>query len=277
MSAMLVLLTSLQAGAWSVAPARATVGDTIVIARSFPVPQNADLRAPPLTGNEVLEALAPPRVTVARGVASIAYAVAMFEPGARRIAMPDIELVYGDGRTEIVDGDSADVAVWSVLPEGNRALPAASLGPYATLERHPETVALLVGSVATALLLWGVRRRHVRPVPAVAPVTEDLQVPLDRWMAAGEGRAVATLVVDRVRRGLIERVPNLPGHLDTEAMLAVLAEARPPWPVRELGECVRALERARFAAAAPADVLEVVDRVEQIQREFDARAAETAP
>jgi hypothetical protein len=85
-----------------------------------------------------------------------------------------------------------------------------------------------------------------------------------RWIAAGEGRAVAAVAAERLRDHLARSVPEAGRALSTDECIAVLEERRRDWPLRELGETLRGLERARFAPAVPGEVALLVDQVESL-------------
>lgn len=258
------LLALLQAAVWTVAPAAPTVGDTIRLVRHVTAPPGVEARVPPLEATEVIVPLAPPAVGAAEGTLTIVYTVAAFAPGTHTLTPPAVEMLLPDGRVERLDGGRAVVPVRAVLPRGTeRPAPRPSLGPVA---RHPRAAGPLVGLLGAALggvALWGVGRRRTRrrrpPLEAseLAPA-----VPIDRWVAAGEPRAVAAVTSERVRSALAQLVPAVGVHLAAEDCLVVLRRERPDWPLGELADLLRSLERARFAPAVPSDVMTVVDRAE---------------
>jgi hypothetical protein len=188
---------------------------------------------------------------------AVRYAVALFEPGEQRIAMPAVELLYPDGNSETILGDTAVVTVGSVLPPGDTLPePRPSLAPVPRPRRSRAPFLLLAGLVALGSGAWALTRRRVRPRPGVpedGPQAEE--PPLRTWVEAGELRAAAASVTERLRQALERLEPDAGAGLPTDALLAVLRLRRPSWPLSEIEELVHALERVRFAPAVPDDVL----------------------
>jgi len=85
-----------------------------------------------------------------------------------------------------------------------------------------------------------------------------------RWLGAGERRAVATVAVHRLRTAVAAHVPDAARAPTAAAWAATIATARPAWPVDELADVLRALERARFAPLGADDLAELVDRADVI-------------
>jgi hypothetical protein len=103
---------------------------------------------------------------------------------------------------------------------------------------------------------WALARRRVRPRPGASEGgAQAAQPPLQAWVEAGELRAAAESVTERLRRALERLEPDAGAGLPTDALLAVLRLRRPSWPLSEIEELLHALERARFAPAVPDDVL----------------------
>ncbi|MDH5550181.1 MAG: hypothetical protein OEZ42_09775, partial [Gemmatimonadota bacterium] len=101
---------------------------------------------------------------------------------------------------------------------------------------------------------------------AVAPA-------IDAWVAAGESRAVAAVVANRLRDALARLIPEAARHLHAGECIRVVEERSLGEVGRELADVIRALERARFSPAAPADVLEVVDDAERVLRALQSAVA----
>jgi hypothetical protein len=96
----------------------------------------------------------------------------------------------------------------------------------------------------------------VRPRPGTPEdAAHPAEAPLQTWVEAGELRAAAASVTERLRRALERLEPDAAAGLPTDALLAVLRLRRPSWPLSEIEELLHALERARFAPAVPDDVL----------------------
>jgi hypothetical protein len=98
-----------------------------------------------------------------------------------------------------------------------------------------------------------------------------------RWLAVGERRAVATLAMDRLRARIGAGVPQASPGLALAECLALAQAARPDWPMRELGELLAALERARFAPLAADDLAELIDRADVLVERLEADPAPAIP
>ncbi|UCF40318.1 MAG: hypothetical protein JSW43_11365 [Gemmatimonadota bacterium] len=266
---MIVLLAVavLQLPTWAVSPGAVTVGDTVRLVRRVSAAPDVQARLRPLTATPALEPLSPPRAAYAEGELTMLYTVALFEPGRHAIAMPPAELLYPDGRVETIPGDTARIEVTSVIPADD-TLPTPR-GAADPLVRHPSSpVALLAlfALVLAAAAAWGLARRRTRPRPGPGEAAAgSAEPPVERWVAAGESRAVAAVTADRLRRHIAEQIPRAGRHLDTEECVRVLHDEVPEWPLRETADVLRALERARFAPAVPSDVVELVERAERLR------------
>jgi hypothetical protein len=73
---------------------------------------------------------------------------------------------------------------------------------------------------------------------------------------------VATIAVQRLRAAVAAQVPDAARAAGPGEWAAAVAAARPAWPVDELADVVRALERARFAPLGADDLAELVDRAD---------------
>ena len=262
----LLLLLFQAPSSWTVTPLGATVGDTIRLTRRVAATPDVRARLLPLGQAGALEPLSPPQWFYSEGDLSILYVVSLFEPGRHGIPMPDVELVYADGRAETLAGDTAWIDVLSLLPSEDSAVaPMPSRGPIA---RPPTSLGPVVALVAAALLgtiIWAlIRWRPVRrPTPRrLASVVAD--PPIEQWVAAGEPRAVAAVAADRLRRAIAEWLPEAGRHLHTEECIRVVLVQRQGDVGRQVADVLRALERARFSPAASADVLDVVDSAETV-------------
>jgi hypothetical protein len=272
----LALVLGLQAAVWAAHPAAPTVGDTVVLERLVPTATGALGRTRPLEASDQLEPLGAPAITPAPGGILVRHAVALFAPGTHTISMPAIEVLHPDGTVEAIVGDTAVVVVAAVVPDSLRdPRPMPSQAPIA---RPPRDVrrALLPGAlVLLALAAWlAWRRRAPRTAGAAVPAATPAELPLMRWLAAGERRAVATVAAHRLRGAVAAVVPASAAMTDTDAWESVVGAAQPGWPVAELADTLRALERARFAPLAGHDLAELVDRTDVLFARVTA--AETA-
>jgi hypothetical protein len=271
---MIVLALALAQAAWTAAPATATVGDTVWLERTLPA-GGAHARLEPLAADDVLEPLRDPVVQTRDGRTAVRYAVALFRPGRVSVPMPAVELQLPDGRVETLAADTAWVTVRSVLPAGD-ALPEPmpSLAPMPRRRVSPLPLALALGAVIVGTAAWGVRRRWRRPRPVwLTENGAEPEPPLERWAASGEPRAVAVAVADALRGRIAARCPAAVRRLSVEECLAAIVRDRPHWPVRELAEVLRALERARFAPAVAGEVVGLAARARTAAAALDARPA----
>ena len=265
-----LLLATLQSGAWAAIPAEVTVGDTVLLVRQVIAAPEVRTRLEPLAASPLIQPLSGPRASYAEGTLVIRYAVAMFATGTHTIGMPEAELLYPDGRSEVLMADSVVVIVRSVLPADTVA-PMAMVDPL-PVQRHRKwpLATLLLGVIAGSATWGGLRRRRRRRRDTrPAPSQDSVAPPIDRWISAGESRAVVTYVAERIRGAIGAWIPPAGRHLDTEACLAVLERERPDWPHRDIREVLKSLDRARFAPAVLGDVTDVIDRAEMLLSELD--------
>ncbi len=273
----------LLAQVWSVFPEQPTIGDTVVFEREVVVADpTARLRLGPLPASPSVEPLVRPEVISGAGGFVARYVVAFFETGEHTVVMPELELVYPNGRVETRGGGSALVTVSSVLPEGDSLPP-----PRTSREPIPRDVfraspaVLLLTGVLVLSVGWGVLRRKPRRRPAFAGVDTEVgvgvgDIPIPRWIAAGEPRAVATVSMHRMREHIQTYVPQAEPSLDLRAWLRTV-EGRSEWPLRELAEVMRALERASYAPAIPSDVIALADETQVLLQAIDEAVTAPAP
>ncbi len=276
---MIKLLLALQIqSVWTVAPQTVTVGDTVRISRRVVSDVDVQARIEPLADDAVIVQLSDPRAAFAEGTLGIQYTVAAFAPGTLAVAMPDAELLFPDGRTELVPGDTAWIVVESVLTDSASA-PRAVVGPIDRSERRAWPLVILLFGAVGSTVVWGMlRRRQGRPDRIEDDVGDEMpNPPVDRWIAAGEGRSATTYVTHRLREALAKLVPAATHQLDTEAVLDVLARERPDLPVGEIESVLRGLDRARFAPAVIDEFVDVIDRAERVYRDlYEAPGADPA-
>jgi len=266
MTALAVVLAALQGLAWRASPPGATVGDTIVLERVLPAPTGARARTRGLEASDLVEPLGTPDVLLVPEGLYVRHRVALFAPGVHALSMPVIELLHPDGTVEVVLGDTAFVRVAAVIPDSLEApVPMPSQAPLGRPAHRPGRAAVPVAAVLALLGLWCAwRLRPRRAVPPATPPAAAVDLPLMRWLGAGERRAVATVAVHRLRTAVAAHIPDAARAPTAAAWAATIATARPAWPVDELADVLRALERARFAPLGADDLAELVDRADVI-------------
>jgi hypothetical protein len=238
-----------------------TVGDTVWLSRTVPVPSGHVVRAADWEPADPVELLGRPRVVISGDSAQISYPVVIWRPGAQAIELPGPLLLGPGGTVDSLAGQTIRLTVRSVLPVVPRdsvlpPQPRASLVPRRELSLVPLA---LLGGFALAVLIplhvWW--RRRGPPVPAVRVATDVVDPPLDRWAEAGEYRAVANVAAVRLRSAVARQVAGAHAGLDTERLLAELAAVRPHWPLAELATVLRKLDDARFGISGSPEALEL--------------------
>jgi hypothetical protein len=258
--------------------AASTVGDTIWVTRSVELPPGRTLRAADWQAADPVELLGPPRVTVGDGRAQVAYPVAVWRPGSHNLEVPGPLLLAADGGVDSLPSQTVTLEVASVLPRPAtdttlRPQPAADFVSRPTTSPIPLIVLLLlVLAVLVPLHRWWRRRGKAVRKSDPARVGEATP-PLERWADAGESRAVAASATARLRGSLAARLPGALPSLDTETVLAHVAEQRPDWPVTELGDVLRQLDRTRFGTGASPDALALARRAAELEARLLPEAA----
>jgi hypothetical protein len=258
MNLMALAVALLQSSTWSVAPAAPTVGDTVVLERVLPTAAGAMGRTRALEADDLLQPLGRPEVEPHVDGLLVRHRLALFAPGQHPVVMPAIEVLHPDGTVEVIVGDTAYVGVTAVIPDtADEPAPMPSKAPLARGMQRPVRLALPIGLVLLVLGAWVLwRRRAPRPPAAVEPPSPEVpDLPLMRWLHAGERRAVATLAAHRVRDAVATAESDAPGATLTE-----------------LTDVLRALERARFAPLGADDLVELVDRADVALARFAAES-----
>ncbi len=238
-----------------------TVGDTIWVTRTVDLPPGRSLRAAEWELADPIELLGPPRIALRGGSADVAYPLAVWRAGFHTVSVPGPLLLSSDGGVDSLRAEVVTLHVASVLPRAAtdtslRPQPRADFVPRPATTLFPLILLLIVAIVLLAPLHWWWRRRG-RPArkPTIPEMGGPAKPPLERWADAGESRAVAAAATSRLRAALAARLPGALPSLDTEAVLAHVAEQRPAWPSAELGDVLRALDEARFGNGALPDAM----------------------
>ncbi|TLY49822.1 MAG: hypothetical protein E6K55_12385 [Gemmatimonadetes bacterium] len=249
-------LATAQGGVWEAFPANPTVGDTIWLVRALVVPAGWQVRAAKFEPTEDVEPLTEPSVRRVAGAWVVRYALAAWKPGAHKLGLPPIWRLGPDGRADSTAGGVASFGVASVIPDTLKdPTPQAPLAPLRLAHRNA-LPPLAAAGIAIVLLGAGVAMRR-RPPRALAPrpqVPVEREVPDARWLAAGEPRAVVARAMWRLRAALAKTVPEAHLALDTAECLAMVEQARPHAPIRELRDLLEQLDRVAFASAHGTDI-----------------------
>jgi hypothetical protein len=256
-----------------------TVGDTIWVTRSIDLPPGRTLRAADWEAADPVELLGPPRITLGDGRAEIAYPVAIWRTGTHTLQIPGPLLLTADGSVDSLAGQTVTLNVASVLPRpatdtSLRPQPRADFVPRPSATPLP-LIVLLVVAVAILVPLHRWWRRRGKPLirPAGLERGDPAIPPLEQWADAGESRAVAAAATTRLRHALASRLPAALPSLDTEAVVAQIAEQRPEWPVQELAEVLRQLDRTRFGTGALPDAVALARRALELEPRLLPEAA----
>lgn len=256
-----------------------TVGDTVWITRSVDLPAGRTLRAADWEAADPVELLGQPRITLGDGRATVGYPVAVWRPGTHIVQVPGPLLLSADGGVDSLPGQSVTLRVASVLPRPAtdttiRPQPRAEFVPRPATTPVPLILLLVLAIALLVPLHWWWRRRGtpVRRLAALEP-GRDVELPLERWAGAGESRAIAAAATARLRLAIAARVPGALPSLDTEAVIAQVAEQRPDWPIAELARVLRELDLARFGTDSRPDARRLAHRAVELEARLFAEAA----
>jgi hypothetical protein len=255
-----------------------TVGDTIWVTRTVELPAGRTLRAADWQVADPVELLGPPRITLRGGSADVAYPLAIWRPGTHTLQVPGPLLLASDGGVDSLGSEAVTLRVGSVLPRpatdtSLRPQPRADFVPRPVTTPIPLILLLVLAIVVLVPLhRWWRRRGRPAPRPGGAGFSQA-KPPLERWAEAGESRAVAAVATSRLRSALAARLPAASASLDTEAVLARIAEELPQWPLDELSSLLRALDQARFGDGTGSDALSLARRAAELESRLVPEAA----
>ncbi|HET9384169.1 MAG TPA: hypothetical protein VFO67_03405 [Gemmatimonadales bacterium] len=265
-----VLLLLLQGVGWSVAPASPTVGDTIRVERTIDAPAGWRVRAGKLEQNGDVEQLGDPSIIARANGFTVRYLLVAWRAGSGSVTMPSLWRLGPDGSTDSVPGGSVTLNIASVIPDTITApQPQPSLGPlrWGRTNAIPVIAAvLLAGGLLAALVMW--RRRGPRRASAESALETAGEIADQRWLAAGEPKAVAARATQRLRRALAHAIPDAHEALSTTEVLAAVERARPDAPLRDLRDLLQALDQVAFATAHGVDVAPLAARARAFAREL---------
>ncbi len=267
-----LVLVLMQAGGWSVAPGRLTVGDTIRVERTIDAPPGWRVRAGKLEQFSDVEQLGDPSVVARPNGWTVSYLVVGWRAGTSTITMPAVWRLGPDGSTDSLPGGTVTLRIASVIPDTVTApQPQPSLGPLRLKRQNPIPLLAaitLAGGMLLALIGW--RRRAPRRLKDDATTPEDAEIPDQRWLAAGEPKAVAARAAQRLRHAVARAIPDAHEALSTTECLEAVERARPDAPLRDLRELLQALDQVAFATAHGVEVAPLAARARALARELSA-------
>lgn len=271
---MIALLLVLQSG-WTATPAQPTVGDTIHLERRIATAPGWRVRAGKLesSGGALAEPLAGAVVLQAPDGWAVRYAVVAWTPGTLHLDMPPVWRLGPDGTADSLPGGTATFQVASVIPDSIPApQPQPALGPLRLSRPNPLPPAAAV-ALAAAMLIALVSWRRRQPRSGLAPAAAlavDRMIPDERWLAAGEPKAVAARASHNLREAIAHAIPDAHAALSTAECLTVVERARPQAPLRELRDVLGTLDHVAFATAHGVEVGPLAARARALAREFAA-------
>jgi len=270
MIALLLVPLMLQTGGWSVAPARPTVGDTIRVERTIETPAGWRVRAGKLDQYGEVEQLGEPSIVARPTGWTVRYLIVGWRAGSATITMPSLWRLGPDGSTDSLPGGTVTLRIASVIPDTLTApQPQPSLG-LLRLGRS-SAIPVIAAVVVSVGLLFGLiawRRRSSRLVADHLALARDAEIPDQRWLAAGEPKAVAARATQRLRHALARAIPAAHEALSTTEVLAAVERARPDAPLRDLRDLLHALDQVAFATAHGVDVAPLAARARTLAREL---------
>jgi hypothetical protein len=270
--AWLAVAALVQGGGWTMWPPRPSVGDTVWLERVVPAPAGWRVRPGRLPTHEDYDQLTDPLILRSGGAWVVRYAVVMWRTGTVTVAPPPVWRLGPDGAADSLENTALGIAVRSVIPDSITApVPRPALAPTWPEVRRPLApgLAALVAAVALAggIAFRRRRPRRLAPLRAAAPVKP---VHDERWIEAGEPRAVAARASVALRAALARAVPAAHAGLSRVEALAAAAPELPQTFQRDLADVLTALDHVGFAAVHGAEVQGLAERAR-------ALAAEMAP
>jgi hypothetical protein len=243
----------------------ATVGDTIWVNRTVPLPAGWSARAPAWDPDGAVELLGTPVIDHLGDSVTVRYPLVVWQPGDHPVEVPGPVLLSPRGDVDSVHMSRMTITVASVLPVVAEdsiipPQPPAGIVPRPVVSMLPLFFLWGMALILVAPLHWWWRRRG-KPAPIANAVdVEAAPPPVAQWAAAGELRAVTAAGAWELRHAVADRVPDARMTLDTEACLAVLGSRKPEWPLDELGALLRGMDVSRFAPMTERDALQLYER-----------------
>ena len=257
---------------WTVTPAAPTVGDTILLERTFTLPAGWRVRPGRLEPSEQVEPLEDARVVASGSDWVVRYTVVAWAPGVQHVAVPPVWRLGARGEADSVPGGTATFAVASVIPDSVTApQPKPALTPIRAEQRGavPLVFALLLAASSLAAAIWW-RRRPARAVPAAPAPRAAAAISDERWLQIGESKAVAARAAGMLRTVIARAIPEAHGGLSTAECLAVAKQRRPAPQFAQLEIVLGALDAVAFGSGTAADVATLAQRARLLAQELKA-------
>ena len=255
---------------WIARPAEPTVGDTVWLTRVIAAAPEWRVRAAPFEAQEDAAPLGDPVVKPVPGGDTVRYAVVVWTAGPHHFTLPTLWLVGADGKSDSLAGGAADVEVRSVLPADSAGAAPKALLPPVDVRPPSPWPPLIAGILSAAALVIAVRLRWrgPRPTPAAAEFVTAGPAPDDRWLGAGEPKAVAARASRALRRALARVVPDANESLPVREALAAAEGRIPGATFRRIREALLTLDQVSYAVAHGADVARVAADARELAREL---------
>jgi hypothetical protein len=239
-------------------PKGPTVGDTIWVSRTIALAPGMAVRASQWSLSGSVELLGQPQVMVNGDSATVRYPLVAWDPGGHVLDVPGPIIIGPGGTEDTLASRQVTLLVSSVLPPGVpdsmlQPQPGAGLVTRGENSIVPLLVLWSLAALAFGVLHWWRRRRREEGPVVLAPVP-PAAVPVERWAAAGEGRAVVASAAMALRNRITSLLPSAAPAMEPAELMDLISRERPAWPLVELGELLSELELARFAPGSPAAV-----------------------
>ncbi len=241
-----------------------TVGDTIWVERVVAVAPQYLAQLPEWELEGDVELLGTPVLRRHGDSVTVAFPLVAWRPGNHAVSVPGPRLIAPDGRVDEVRASPRTITVASVLPDTPKdslpVRPEAGVIKRPTVSWLPMILLLLVAGLLMIPSWWLWLRRGRAAARTSDPPLAAPEPPLERWIDAGEHRAVLAAATGSVREAVAIRLPEAHIGLETDACIVALLEADTTWDTAPVAALIQELDRARFAPEGADDVLDLYRR-----------------